>query len=65
MSDFKVGDRVLYTSPFRTGDFPAVVVALHGSAGYVDIDVQIDTREPWRLKAINPSRLAHANQAGK
>jgi hypothetical protein len=64
MSDFKVGDRVLYTSPFRTGDFPAVVIGLR-PRGYVDIDVQIDTREPWRLKAINPSRLVHADPAGK
>jgi hypothetical protein len=74
----KIGDRIVYVSPFRPGTFPGVIASVNAD-GTFDIDVtitgmgNIDGRakhgttrfvddRPIRLCGISPARLISAGQ---
>jgi hypothetical protein len=51
MTDYKVGEKVTYRSPFSRTDYPATITALL-PGGFVSLDVYIGAPEPWPLKAV-------------
>jgi hypothetical protein len=59
---FKIGDDVVYQSPYSGGAFPAKVTAVTDGMFangdevlFIDIDVDIGSSEPWPMKSVRVS----------